>query len=595
MFFDEKNSALLTARNDAPYPNKFLLVKPNKAVAETGWPTYDIDQIENNPNVGMLVDKGYVVVDADHHAHVLLRLIKDMGLKVRIMQTNRGYHFWFRSKTPMKNYVGMNTPIGLIIDIRSWGDKKAMVIVKWEGTWRKWVNDTPWDELDEIPFWLLEMKHSYQFADKKEGSRNHELFKYQIELSKNRFTYEQSVQISSIINDFVFQEPLPQSELLSICRREAWPKGEEPFTTGDANHNGENAIGFKLKCFDDVVSQTVKWLWYPYIPRGKIILVQGDPGCGKTFFASAITSIVSNGQAFPGQFIGDTPANVVFQNGEDGIADTLKPRLEKAGANQKRVFIIDETECQVGLSNITAWRQIFEDLKPALLIIDPLQQYLGHDVDMHRANEVRPIMAGFAKLAEEFETAVVILMHMNKGGAQKAMYRALGSIDLPAISRSILMIGEDPDNQGIRHIVHVKSSLAPKGASQAFEISIDGGFVWKGESSATSEDLLASKKDTNSVDDSSALGIAMNFIRDRLTNGPVASKSLEQEARDAGIAQRTLIRARERLQDQKEIMSKKWSWGWGWQQTTKASQEGEQNNVDTQTCSNKIKILDNLF
>lgn len=322
--------------------------------------------------------------------------------------------------------------------------------------------------------------------------------------------------------------------------------------------------GLKLSCFEDIKAETVSWLWYPYIPLGKITLMQGDPGSGKTYLSAALASLVSNGRPFPGESTSHKPANVLFQNGEDGAADTIKPRLEKTGAKARHIFRIDEVAStgKITIQNLDGLRSVLAEIQPLLVVIDPLQLYLGSDIDMNRANELRPVMAGLARLAEEYQCALIIVMHLNKGSGQKALYRGLGSIDLPAIARSILLVGENPNQLGERLMVHIKSSLAPVGKTQRFELSPEQGLNWTGTSDHTATDLLDPPKPINGE---SALGEAISFILEALKDGPKLAITLETEAKEAGIAPRTLVRARGKLKDEGQIRSRKMSVGWIWE------------------------------
>jgi len=304
----------------------------------------------------------------------------------------------------------------------------------------------------------------------------------------------------------------------------------------------------------DIEPEPVDWLWYPYFPKGKITTVQGDPGSGKTFIMSKIAAFVSTGEPFPGDLQGArTPGTVIYQNGEDGIADTIVPRLIACKADRNRVFMISEEHKALTLSNLAVIEAAFKECKPVLLVIDPIQQFLGADIDMHRANEVRPVLTGLSRLCSEYGTACIIVMHMNKGEA-KVMYRALGSIDFAAIARSQLLIGRDRNNPGENLIVHTKSSLAPYGSSLSFKIRGAEGLDFLGESLATADDIL---KEAPSVKSDSALAEAMELVRQEVSLQPVWSTEMEEKAIERGIAIRTLNRAKQTLKDSGEIQMAK--------------------------------------
>ena len=247
----------------------------------------------------------------------------------------------------------------------------------------------------------------------------------------------------------------------------------------------------KLINMNEIQTEKVKWLWYPYIPYGKITLIQGDPGDGKTTFVLAVAALLTNGKTMPES--DDTPQpepiTVIYQTAEDGLADTIKPRLEEAGTDCSKVIVIDESEQALTLSDERIEQAILKT-GAKLLILDPLQAYLGVDVDMHRANEIRPIFKALAGVAERTGCAIVIIGHMNKMSGTKGLYRGLGSIDIAAAVRSILLVGRDKESESTRIMAHLKSSLAPEGCSIAFELDRDNGFHWIGCYDISVDDLL---------------------------------------------------------------------------------------------------------
>jgi len=219
----------------------------------------------------------------------------------------------------------------------------------------------------------------------------------------------------------------------------------------------------KIISMKDIKTEKVDWLWKPYIPLGKISLVQGDPGCGKTTLMLSVSESVTRGTALPNSRR-NPPSNVIFQTAEDGLADTIKPRLELLGADCNRVHIINEDEHALSLSDEWIEEAIIRtDAK--LFIFDPLQGYLG-GTDMHTANGIRPIMKQLARVADRTKCAIVIIGHLNKNGG-KAQYRGLGSIDIYAAMRSVITVGKIPNEENMRAVVHNKSNLAPAGASLA--------------------------------------------------------------------------------------------------------------------------------
>jgi predicted ATP-dependent serine protease len=188
----------------------------------------------------------------------------------------------------------------------------------------------------------------------------------------------------------------------------------------------------RLISMSDIQAEEVKWLWYPYLPRGKITIVQGDPGEGKTTLVLALVALLTTGRPLPESDSALPPMNVIYQTAEDGLADTIKPRLTAAGADCSRVLVIDESKKELTLRD-ECLEEAVNETSAGLIVLDPLQAYLGDGVDMHRANEVRPVFKKLCAMAERTGCAVALIGHMNKMQGAKSSYRGLGSIDFQAV------------------------------------------------------------------------------------------------------------------------------------------------------------------
>jgi putative DNA primase/helicase len=210
-----------------PLEGHFIKLHEDKA--PLGWDTYELDSLPAWPNIGVVLPEPYIAVDIDdaEQAEKLTRLVQEQGIKCQIMQTTRGRHFWFAVAEPMKNVIKSPTGIGIIADYRSWG-KNSQVCIKFQGQWRQWLTDYSWDEIDELPRWLRPLRQTkWKFYEMGEGDgRNQALFDYQIELSKRGYTQQEGAQVIRLINQYILKEPLPEKELATICREEAYPETE---------------------------------------------------------------------------------------------------------------------------------------------------------------------------------------------------------------------------------------------------------------------------------------------------------------------------------------------------------------------------------
>lgn len=312
----------------------------------------------------------------------------------------------------------------------------------------------------------------------------------------------------------------------------------------------------KIQYYSSVTSQEVEWLWYPYIPYGRITIIQGDPGEGKTTFVLQIAARLSTGQPLPECETAVPPHNVIYQSTEDGISDTVKPRLIAAGANCDRIAFIDDTTYPLTLDDKRLEHAIRE-CDARLLVLDPLQAFIGMDLDMHRANEMRPLMHKLAGIAERTRCAVVIIGHMNKATGSKGLYRSLGSIDIMAAARSVLLIGRLKDEPSIRVMTQIKNNLAPEGRSIAFEMMQEGSIRWIGYYDVTADNLLSGSNQP----DSSKLIQARTLLREALSEKTMLCADAYALCRKYGIGERSVDSAK-RLEN---IKSVKKSEGWYWE------------------------------
>ena len=339
----------------------------------------------------------------------------------------------------------------------------------------------------------------------------------------------------------------------------------------------------KLINMDSVEVEQIEWLLYPFIPYGKVTIIQGDPGEGKTTMVLQIIAKLTRGEPiFP---VTDTtmkikekrsdevdsgndgldgednmqeqssmsPVHVIYQTAEDGLGDTIKPRLLAAGADCSKVMVIDDSDQPLTMADVRLEEAIVQT-KAKMVVLDPIQGFLGANVDMHRANEIRPLMKRIAVLAEKYHCAVILIGHMNKNSNGKSSYRGLGSIDFQAAARSVLIVGRVKDEPEVRVVCHTKSSLAPEGTSIAFRLDKNNGFEWIGEYDISADELL------NGDGRGQKGRKAKEFLLEILANGGMTQKKIAEEAEARGIKSKTLWNAKRELEIDSVKRGNQWYW-----------------------------------
>lgn len=308
----------------------------------------------------------------------------------------------------------------------------------------------------------------------------------------------------------------------------------------------------ELIYMDTIRATETKWLWYPYIPFGKITVIQGDPGEGKTTLILNIAARLTQGK-LPQTVEVTEPMNVIYQTAEDGLSDMVKPRLLSAGADCSKVIVINESERNISMSDKHLEAAIAHTYAK-LVILDLLQAYIGAQVDMHRANEIRPVMSHLASIAEKYGCAVVLIGHMNKAMGMKSTYRGLGSIDITAAARIVLIVARDKENPSFRVVAHTKSSLAPERKTVAFELDPDSGFHFKGEYDCNIDEILLG------VGSKSKGKQAMELLQEELKDGEVSQKVISAKAKYSRISSRTLNEAKKILGVKSVKRNGQWYW-----------------------------------
>jgi hypothetical protein len=367
----------------------------------------------------------------------------------------------------------------------------------------------------------------------------------------------------------VMQDPANRISEKPLEKGESWLRGEirrareKPDSSANAKGGGANSSGNgydpdvpEVRCLADVESENVSWLWPPYIPIGKVTSIEGDPGVGKSWFTTAVAADLSNGSKLPGDQAPREPQKTLVVTAEDGLGDTLRPRLDAMGANPAMIHGA-ELSWEMDAKGLGRLREIITDVQPALVVLDPLTAFMGIKIDPNKANHVRAVMGGLAKVASDCNVSIVVVRHLTKGNRDKALFRGLGSIDIAAACRSILMVGNSPHSDDLRIIAHTKSNLAPLGPSLSYTIK-DGKFEWTGEVDISAEDLCREAEDSEAK---TARQDAVEFLMEELKDGPVPQKDLVKMAEGLGIAKRTLDRAKKLI----HVGSKKLDDHWVWQ------------------------------
>lgn len=319
--------------------------------------------------------------------------------------------------------------------------------------------------------------------------------------------------------------------------------------------SGEAENKADIEYYAAVQAREIDWLWYPYIPCGKITLLQGDPGDGKSTFMLHLAAAVSTGGVLPDGTKLEQANTVIYQCSEDNAADTIKPRLIRAGADCDKVaYIVEDTQ------SLTFDDQRIEEAiastKARLVIFDPIQAYIPPDSDMVNAAKMRQMTRKLTELAEKYACAIVLIGHMNKTGSGKNLYRGLGSIDLAAAARSVLMIRRDRENPDVRYLFPIKSSLAYEGKAVRFIFDKDIGFHVLGTCTIDEDGLLEAESDENRNKSQKAERI-LKLI---LSGGSLPSRKILDEMKSAGISERTVRTVMKKLGIRAFRKANVWYW-----------------------------------
>jgi len=312
----------------------------------------------------------------------------------------------------------------------------------------------------------------------------------------------------------------------------------------------------------NVPQREMRWLWPGKIPLGKLTLLAGDPELGKSFLTIDMAARVTSGSAWP-DGTPSVPGSVIFLNAEDELADTVCPRLHQAGAELSKCAALAAVRSEADglaqpLSLARDLRAVRETLltRPdcRLIVIDPISAYMGY-VDSNSNTDVRTLLFPLSQLAAEFDVAIVVVTHFNKKGSGRTIYRAMGSLAFVAASRSAWVLVRDPEDEGRRIFLPLKSNLSDKSAGMAFRLQAPTGAAvakidWESEAVIESADQLlcvsgAFNKAAQTYRDEESY--ALKRLREALTEGPVEQKWLFSLFRPPCVSDPQLYRAADKL------------------------------------------------
>jgi hypothetical protein len=355
----------------------------------------------------------------------------------------------------------------------------------------------------------------------------------------------------------------------------------------------------------DVKSEAVSWLWPGRVPLGKLTQLVGDPGGGKTSLLFELCAHVTTGR--PWSDGSPAPSGpVLILTAEDGLADTVKPRIQAMGGDAARVMVltgVGDPARPTGF-NLAAHLSVLEDAilqtHAVLVGIDPLSAYLGgNGVNSWQDTSVRAVLSPLAALGERTRAAIVGIMHLNKAEQQRAIYRAQGSIAFTAAARAVFAVTEDPEDAERRLLLPVKLNVGRNPPGLAFrlvstDVATDSGdmtkigqVVW--DNAPVTMDVRTALGASEGPERSSRVDQAMEFLRDLLRTGPMEATVVEQKARASGVAIRTLDRAKKELGIQSTRQGAEGAWYW-----SLCLQAGHGRQIASSVQDGNLGILGNL-
>jgi DNA repair protein RadA/Sms len=334
-----------------------------------------------------------------------------------------------------------------------------------------------------------------------------------------------------------------------------------------------------LFALSTIAPRRVDWLWDLYLPLGMLAMLSGDPGCGKTFLALAVAAALSVGSA-PASNDSCEPTCTLYLSQENDPARVVRPRFDSLGGDPSRLHMLGQAR-PVKLSDIAQLDAALAATGAKLLVIDPVQSYLGADVDSHRANETRPILDGLARLAQDRQCCIWMLRHLAKANAGRAIHRGLGSVDFTGAVRTELLAGSSADDPESRALVMLKSNLGRFAPSLGYRID-SAGFTWLGDTHLRACDVLAAETPTGE----NATAEVDEWLRNCLADGSKSASTVFTEAKKSGWTEWQVRRAKDRMGVKAIQAIGRKSGGWTWYLPNMQSEQSDSKNAgQTSDCT----------
>ncbi len=526
---------------------------------------------------------GIVVVDDDRPKH---NIKGGIGFPLTVTSKTGGgglHHFFRHPGVPVPNSSG---EIEKYIDVRGDGGYVLLPPSKNKSGEYEWFPFLSPQDLGfaELPKTILEKKNENQkrvtnwgeFIKEPvlEGERNMTATKYAGKLLHDLSPELWETAGWSSLKDWNRNNcttPLSAEELRSVF--ESIKKRHLKNKNISSKHQ-ERGHKAKITCYKNIQSEEISWLWKGRIALGKLTLISGDPGLGKSLITATLASYVSKGTEWP---IGEGTApkgDVVLLSAEDDPADTTRPRLDAAGADIDRIHALEavyttddagkEVKRMFSLKkDVEVLSQLLPDIPNCrLLVIDPISAYLD-GTDSHNNSDVRGLLAPLGDLAAKHKIAILLVSHLNKNSGGNAQYRTMGSLAFTAAVRAAYIVTKDKDNPDRRLVMPLKNNLAKDNTGLAYSVSSaqNGApvLIWENEPVTISlEDALSSKIDEDKIDREWTI----EFLEEALKNGPLPFKELLAQAKEAGVTEKQLRRAEKELniRPRKSSFSGPWVW-----------------------------------